>query len=607
MYETVFQTQFMLRSTKEGETHEDFFHRTQETLWAGIQKQQPILAKQALAVARKNNPNIKSAKEMFVYHPCPQFAAGGEAGGIVWRWVTAASCILQGIRLDRLLACTSVRPPDGDLAHDRSEISHICLQILTNQAQPLIRISYKTEWHYQPFAGFYRLPDIPYGTPGPLNGILAQNDAVASFLPCLSAMKSDDIHLKYPLADEVKVVENAEDAKDFLSRLRDPGRPIPFTVFMGRGRRMVACANELAEKTKAKAWTYLIPKPELVRGADGLAIRGIVKGIDLDNDFRNRVCRVFFPFGSYKRDDFANPSYNVSLLEHRRRRMIRQILRGELGYFEVCNDEWLETAMDVRMVQLDIRSNLDRHEAKTNLEAANREIERLQHERTGLESKSRKVERLENENQEIKQENQTIKAEWIHADEQCMAKERELDEVRKTNRDQEEQIKKLERILEVLDGKAKGNLRLVDLKDSANHLTHLEIADGAWDGFKNREFNTRFAEECWAKLRALNGPYYELFVQKLNSGNPSEEFKRLTHCEYTPKERAATTKNAQRKQERTFHHKGKEYQCWAHIKGGTGKANAATRVYFVEQPVGGKILVGWIGGHLTTDGSEHHG
>ena len=100
----------------------------------------------------------------------------------------------------------------------------------------------------------------------------------------------------------------------------------------------------------SKAWVYVIDRPELL----GQRICDIVPGIDLKRDVRAHACRLFFPFGSYLPDDFANPSYPIGLFGRGKYR--EQLLNGLLRFFDIDEPGWRRTRRDIHMTQLDLQA-----------------------------------------------------------------------------------------------------------------------------------------------------------------------------------------------------------------------------------------------------------
>jgi hypothetical protein len=245
----------------------------------------------------------------------------------------------------------------GESAHvkgqsDNTYKTDICIETAkVAQGKPAaVRFSFMTRILYQPFAGFYPLAEKKYETPKIVESVLSLVDSSAQFMPRLDCIRGELPKYKYPICRKVITIKERKLAQDFLARLQDHARPIPFLVYMGGAGRMRAEAGQMIPFVYTKAWVYIVERPGLLEGT----IDNIVPGIDISRDYKTHACRLFFPFGSYAAEDFANPSYTIKLWGRRRYR--DQVLNGILRFFDIDEPGWRRTQRDIHMVQLDLQA-----------------------------------------------------------------------------------------------------------------------------------------------------------------------------------------------------------------------------------------------------------
>ncbi len=280
-----------------------------------------------------------------------------------------------------------------------------------------VRFSYATNILYQPFAGFYPLAAKRYETPKIVEALLSLSDSEAQFMPRIDCINGAPPKYKYPIYRKVITVKDQKIADDFLSRLQDRARPIPFLVYMGDSGRMRSEAELIMPSVYSKAWVYVVERAELLKGT----VKDIIPGIDVDRDFKTHACRLFFPFGSYIPDDFANPSYPIKLFGRGRYREL--VLNGLLRFFDIDEPGWRRTQRDIHMLQLDLQAErtLALKEGEVNdsrvavakkqevinmvLDARKREKEEIEAERKALKEDR---ELFEGENKRLEEESRNL-------------------------------------------------------------------------------------------------------------------------------------------------------------------------------------------------------
>ena len=339
MVETEYLTQILFGSTK----HEDavvFFRRFQKALWNMLPHYFPW--------NDKNGKGIRDALPFNIFCTERSFSVGvGPHNNVTGRNLETA----------KLCAHSIIISIPGESEHvkgqsDNTQQIEICIESakITAGKSPVIRFSYTSRIVYQPFAGFYPLAKKVYGTPEVVEQLLKLPDSEAQFMQRIDCIKGQPPRYKYPVCHKVIRIKDREHANDFLARLQDRARPIPFVVYMGGSSRMQAETEMMIPHVYAKAWVYLVERPDLVRQA----FSDVVPGIDVDKDVRSHACRLFFPFGSYRPEDFANPSYRVGLFGRGKYR--EQLLNGLLRFFDIDEPGWRRTQRDIHMTQLDLQA-----------------------------------------------------------------------------------------------------------------------------------------------------------------------------------------------------------------------------------------------------------
>lgn len=340
MIDTEYLTQILLTSTRK-EDPVVFFRRVQRTIWESLFLFFPEIE--------------QSGKDIYEALPWDEFRqvthieiSLSSADFLSSRYLETAKLCAHGIRISRQGPSAYVKG-----ASDNTVITEICIESAKMAAVkfPGVRISYCTQIHYQPFAGFYPLANKRFGTPDLVRRLLEVPDSRQEFFPRIDQILGKPPVIIYPVVQTIHQIASQETAVDFLQRLADPARPIPFLVFMGSDRRMKKEAELLLPMVYTKCYVYIVDKPSLLTGIDS-----IVTGIDVQHNFKHHYCRVFFPFGKqYMHEDFANPQYSVRFFESRRKGLREQILNGLLRFFDLEEPKWRRTQRDVHMTQLDLQ------------------------------------------------------------------------------------------------------------------------------------------------------------------------------------------------------------------------------------------------------------
>lgn len=267
-------------------------------------------------------------------------------------------CNVSGRNLETAKLCshaiTISLPRESAHVKNQSDNTYkidICIETAKSVVNktPVVRFSFMARILYQPFAGFYPLAKKKFETPKIVESLLLLADSESEFMPRIDCINGAPPRYKYPILRKVIMVKDRKIASDFLSRLQDRARPVPFLVYMGGSGRMRAEAELMLPYVYTKAWVYVVEQAEFLNG-----IQNIIPGINVDLDFRTHACRLFFPFGSYVSNDFANPSYQIKLWGRGRYREL--VLNGLLRFFDINEPGWRRTQRDVHMTQLDLQA-----------------------------------------------------------------------------------------------------------------------------------------------------------------------------------------------------------------------------------------------------------
>jgi len=337
MIDTEYQAQIFLQSTK-GEVSEVFFRRVQRAIWENLPIFFPEIERDGKGVL-----DVLPFEKFSTHH---NFHTGLDAvNHITGRNLETARLCSHAITISRAGESAHVKD-----ASDNTFKTEICIEAPKGRKDLTggVRFSYMTRILYQPFAGFYPLAENLYDTPAMVEAVLSIPDCEATFFPRIDKVKDHIPQFKYPVHRKIIRVRTREEAEDFLLRLADRARPVPFLVFFGKSARFQVEALYFKDLVYTKAWVYIIDSIDLVSSKIG----DIVKGIDIHHDFKKRCCRLFFPFGSYIPNDFGNPSYRVTLFGRKAYR--NQVLNGLLRFFDLGEPGWRRTQRDVHMVQLDL-------------------------------------------------------------------------------------------------------------------------------------------------------------------------------------------------------------------------------------------------------------
>lgn len=406
MIDTEYLTQILFKSAR----HEEsvvFFRRVQKKIWSMLPKYYPEIDSSGVGILDALSFDEFSRKRSF------------QMG------LDSVNCV-SGRNLETAKLCSQAITISlaGESAHvkgqsDNTYKTDICIESAkVDSSKPaIVRFSYTTRILYQPFAGFYPLATKKYETPEFVKELLALPDLKALFMPRIDLIQGSNPKFAYPLTNRVVYVDDEKKADEFVKLLNDRARPIPFLVFMGESKRMVREAEFFMPLVYSKAWVFIINRADLIKGK----IEPIVEGIDLKRDFRNKACRLFFPFGSWSCCDFANPSYSVGFFGRDKYRAL--VLNGMLRFFDLDEPGWRRSQRDVHMVQLDLQAERklaakavelnDSKGAVTKMqEIVNLVLEERKHEKDEIEKERKKLnedrELFEGENKQLEEEKQSL-------------------------------------------------------------------------------------------------------------------------------------------------------------------------------------------------------
>ena len=592
MQETVFSTQLFFETTKRNEPPEAFFRRFQKKLWEWI----PELLSDSDLPESKHAILERLPFEDFSENEECAFGRNGFTA-VEWRNLKTGKVLIQGVKFR--LRLPSHKVPSQS---DRTLVTDICIESPreVGSLNTGIRFSFATFVEYQPFAGFFPRPKLPLVTPGLLEELGKLQNTRISFFPKVHNVEEHRRALRYPISRTPIIVDDETSGREFIKRIRAPFRPVCFVVYFGDMRANRAEAAQMAELLWTKAYVYVVKKLPSIMSALAETVPGFSQPGSI-----GRVCRVFFPFGGqYLQDDFANPSYSmVSLVGDYDR---EDILTGLFRYFDMNESGWRRNVRDVARTFMEVQRV--------------RRFEVMEKEQG---KKEKAISRLNNEMKNERKVREKVEIECEKQLEQCrlevdLLQENNLELSMAHDADQHEiarlqsEMGRLERqCAELVEEAGKKRpiprellANLKTLKEWCGLLPCLEIAERAGDGMKGRENNLRFIEDVWDKLWALNEFYFTIFKQD-KGVDPRSLFKEKTGYGIAFKEEEAVMCKKEWAAERTFSHKGDRLECWAHVKGGTGKNKDVTRVYFVQpKPNDSTIIVGWIGSHLTTTQSK---
>lgn len=341
MIDTEYLTQILLKSAN-NEDPVVFFRRVQRTIWESLFLFFPEID--------ASGQDVYQAFPFEEYSQQRHFSLGiGPQDYLEGRNLETRNICCHALTLSRMGPSAYV---EG--AFDNTVQTELCIETAKSKDArfPGVRLSYATKVSYQPFAGFYPLADKAYETPDLISRLLEMPNCHGEFFPRIDQVRGATPEFTYPIEKQIRVVDTKAGADEFMARLIDLSRPVPFLVFMGDGRRMREEAQYLLPRVYTKSYVYIIKEPGLLKG-----IEEIVTGIDLVLNFKKKHCRVFFPFGAqYLSADFANPAYPVRWRIAKRRKARELILNGLLRYFDLNEPGWRRTQRDVHMTQLDLQA-----------------------------------------------------------------------------------------------------------------------------------------------------------------------------------------------------------------------------------------------------------
>lgn len=341
MIDTEYLTQILFKSTRQ-EDPVVFFRRVQRKIWSLLPYFFPEID--------TGGKGILDALTFDVFSQQRSFQASlNRVDNISGRNLETANICSHAITISRAGESAHVRGQS-----DNTYKTEICIEMAKRSEGKScsVRFSYMTRIIYQPFAGFYPLSNKRYETPDFISELLVLSDCEPMFMPRLDCIERGSFpKFKYPVLHKVIHVNDTKVADDFLERLNDRARPICFLVYMGSSERMRDEAEHVLPIVYSKAWVYIIERPSLIEGK----IESIIHGIDVKEDFQKKNCRLFFTFGSYSPENFANPSYPITFFHRSRYREL--VFNGLLRFFDIDEPGWRRTQRDIHMLQLDLEAS----------------------------------------------------------------------------------------------------------------------------------------------------------------------------------------------------------------------------------------------------------
>jgi len=390
MVDTEYLTQ-MLLSSKNGEDPVVFFRRIQKIIWESLFLFFPEVDNDGADIYKALPfEDFSNRHHINVCLTSQDYVEG--------RYLETARLCSHGITLSRKGPCAVIKG-----ASDNTFKTEICIESAKNKTTrfPGVRFSYSTKITYQPFAGFYPLASKEYETPDLIKKILQVPNVQCEFFPRIDQIDGRKPKFTYPVSDQIFYIDTHDNAMDFLNRLNDPARPIPFLVFMGKTNRMCNEAAWLLPRVFTKCYIYVVEESQFLKG-----IEKIVTGIDVRKNFRKSMCRVFFPFGKqYMHDDFANPSYQVQFFERNREKNRNLIMNGLLRFFDLNAPGWNRTQRDVHMRQLDLQEERQFLKKVAEVEDSRDALSKKQEIiNTILDARKSELEKIESERKEFNDE-----------------------------------------------------------------------------------------------------------------------------------------------------------------------------------------------------------
>lgn len=596
MTEHVFSTLLVLKSKREGESAYDFYVRIKKCLYAHLIETFPCEDSHG-----KRLSDIVSEADFI------KERVGHDVGMPSGSWSTYETELEQ----EYVFVLTTVEPRSNERYKAASDHS-LCTETIVKMFRidkvldVAVQLSVRVWVDYQPFAGFFKTRKLPRTTPVVVERLARMEDVDLRFAPRFVGRREAEKNpallngprLFYPVIRNYKVVSDNDSLKAFEGHLGDPTRPIPLVVFFGDTFRNRKEASVIADCcwTKCRVWI-------LRKGVPGLAelLECIIDGIDVCKNFRWGYCRILFPAGRYRQDDFAQPRYWIPVL--RKSHFRKRVKIGLMRFFQMDGRGWIESERELRMAEWELSTENKLHESAEN--------ERIQE---GL------IKQLFSERDDARKSCRTAQAELSKAQNIILSRG-ELDDeyiraIDEHDRLVNENACLKSEILSLRSGscnKSAGTSvpsKVIGEDDApssfdtlvwaAEHLfSHLAIVPSAWDNMDRKSRSQRHVGEMWRMLWSLENVLYPMLMDSVCS-NVAQKFQDKTGYVYAPKDSPDLPTEMDKKRDVLF--EGKLWRIERHIKSGNRDATLL-RVYFDVDRDGNRLVVGSLGDHLPTIGT----
>lgn len=599
MKEHVFSTLLVLKSTRKGESAHGFYCRVRRQLYAHLTALFPLVDSRGKCLS-----DVVPESEFM------------EEGGGCDVGMPKGACSSYETQLDgeRAFLLTTTEPRTNKFykaASDHSLCTETIVRMFSIHAvlDVAVQLSVRMWVDYQPFAGFFKTRKLPRNTPSVLERLANMEDVELRFAPRFvgkreaenNPLLSKRPRLFYPVDRHYKMVSNETDLSAFEGHLTDPTRPIPLVVFFGDSTCNRKEASVIAENcwTKCRVWVLRKNVPGLAR-----LLERSIEGINVRKNFRWGYCRIFFPAGRYRQDDFAQPRYWVPLFNKPQFR--KRVKIGLMRFFRLDGAAWIDSERDLRLAQfeLDVSSKLkDSTEDKKEKEAT---IKRLFAERNNAQIACRKAQAKLSEAQNKIVSYKTLSEDMLEEyttaidEHDCLVNENAQLRAEVLALRGGQTIKTSESSSEVSVGEDDAPEVFDTLVWASEHLfPHLAFVPNAWDGMGRKSRKARFVSEMWRMLWNLEHVLYPLLTD-VACGDPAQKFMDKTGYEYASKDSSDLPPEMDRK--RNIVYDGKPWRIKHHIKCGSRDATLL-RIYFDIDREGKRLIIGSIGDHLPTLGT----
>lgn len=592
MKEHVYSTQFVLRSTREGELMEDFYLRLRKILYTHTLK----LFNNETEADKLTAPTI-TEDNFLKQNVCLSVSRGAF-------FVKTNEAPLDGNRAFMLI--TSV-PRTNKYFKNASDHS-LCTEAIARMFKgpricgkecPSLQISVRAWVEYQPFAGFFKTRKLPRCAPALVDLLVNMPDTQLLFWPRL--VSSEEIEkvpilkkyprLIYPVLRNFKTVADAKTLEDFKGHLVDPTRPIPLVVFFGDSARSLREAKSLAERCWSKCRVWVLKKH--VPGLNDL-LEHSIKEIDVRKNFRLGLCRIFFPPSIYRQDDAAQPAYWVPFFN--RHHFRKRTTIGLLRFFRFDDRGWISSERDLYLFEYEqevgdkLKENSDMREQVKTLLAERQDLQNV------LEDTKKQLTDANLASNEILEE--SLSAITIRDDLQ-QENAKLLTEIA-TLRGNAGQIPTRGTVLANPCNGADPPPDFDTLVWASKRLmTHLAFVPSAWSGMDRKKKNSRFVSELWTMLCSLENDLVPMLLNPTMKDVP-QRYKDKTGYEFIPKDSSDLPPNMEAKRHVEF--EGGSWYIGAHIKSGNRDATLL-RVYFAFDRENNRLIVGHVGDHLPSIGT----